>query len=150
VPAKGTVVSGFRTPDRPTHHGVDIAVPKHTAIRAASAGTVIKALCDPGTAAVRPCDADGAPSVPGCGWYIDIQHADRVITRYCHLVVRPLVSAGDTVTAGQQIGWSGTSGNSSGPHLHFEVHLRGDGRASGAVDPIRFLRDHGAAQGDRS
>ena len=60
------------------------------------------------------------------------------------------MSAGDTVTAGQQIGWSGTSGNSYGPHLHFEVHLHGDGHASGATDPIQFLRDHGAALGDRS
>jgi murein DD-endopeptidase MepM/ murein hydrolase activator NlpD len=99
----------------------------------------------PGHSARRPCDSDGDPSVPGCGWYIDLQHADRVITRYCHPVVRPLVSAGDRVTAGQQIGWSGTSGNSSGPHLHFEVHLRGDGRASGATNPIPFMRDHGAA-----
>jgi murein DD-endopeptidase MepM/ murein hydrolase activator NlpD len=77
VPTKGPVVSGFRTPGRPTHNGLDIAVPKHSVIRAAAAGTVIKALCDPGTAAVRPCDRDGAPSVPGCGWYVDIQHADR-------------------------------------------------------------------------
>jgi murein DD-endopeptidase MepM/ murein hydrolase activator NlpD len=150
TPAKGPVVSGFRTPDRPTHNGVDIAIPKQTAIHAASAGTVIKALCDPATAAVRPCDQDGDPSVLGCGWYVDIQHPDGVITRYCHQLVRPLVVAGQTVAAGQQIGWSGTSGNSSGPHLHFEVHLRGDGHASGAIDPIPFMRDHGAALGDRS
>jgi murein DD-endopeptidase MepM/ murein hydrolase activator NlpD len=149
-PANGPVVSGFRTPERPTHNGVDIAVPKHTAIVAAAAGTVIKALCDPATVAVRSCDEDGGMQVPGCGWYIDIAHADGVITRYCHQLVRPLVSAGQTVTAGQQIGWSGTSGNSSGPHLHFEVHLNGDGRASGATDPIRFMNDHGAALGNRS
>jgi murein DD-endopeptidase MepM/ murein hydrolase activator NlpD len=150
APAKGPVISGFRTPDRPTHNGVDIAIPKHTPIVAAAAGTVIKALCDPATAAVRSCDLDGDPSVPGCGWYVDISHADQVITRYCHQLVRPLVVAGQTVAAGQQIGWSGTSGNSSGPHLHFEVHLRSDPAASGAVDPIGFMRDHGASLGNRS
>jgi murein DD-endopeptidase MepM/ murein hydrolase activator NlpD len=147
VPVQGIVVSGFRTAERPNHNGVDLAAPKRTAIRAAAAGTVVKALCQPETAAVRSCDLDGSPSVPGCGWYVDIQHAGGIITRYCHMIVKPMVTAGQTVTAGQQIGLSGTSGNSSGPHLHFEVHRNGDGSAAGAVDPTGFMRDHGAALG---
>src|SRR5262249_26465151 len=73
--------------------------------------------------------------------------ADGVITRYCHMVIRPLVSAGDQVAAGQQIGWSGTSGRSSGPHLHFQVHVHGDGHASGAVDPVPWVRQPGGELG---
>jgi murein DD-endopeptidase MepM/ murein hydrolase activator NlpD len=78
---------------------------------------------------------------------VDISHADGVITRYCHMIVRPLVTVGQQVAAGQQIGWSGTSGHSSGPHVHFEVHLRGDRSSSGAIDPVPFMRDHGAPLG---
>jgi len=145
TPVHGTVGSGFRTSDRPTHQGVDLIVPKRTAILAAASGTVIKAICDPSTAKARGCDVDGSSGTPGCGWYVDIAHAEGVITRYCHMIVAPLVSAGDQVTAGQQIGWSGTSGNSSGPHVHFEVHTGGDGHASGAVNPVTWMRDHGAS-----
>ena len=42
------------------------------------------------------------------------------------------------------IGKVGSSGNSSGPHLHFEVHLRNDRSASGAVNPVPFMRERGA------
>jgi len=66
-----------------------------------------------------------------------------VITRYCHQIRRPAVNIGDQVVAGQQIGWVGSTGNSSGPHLHFEVHLNNDRSNAGTVDPIVFLRSAG-------
>jgi murein DD-endopeptidase MepM/ murein hydrolase activator NlpD len=149
VPVPGQIISGFRTAARPTHYGVDLAASKHTAIHAAFAGTVIVAMCDPGTrATVGTCDRDGSSSARGCGWYVDIAHADKIITRYCHMMVAPLVKVGDQVAAGQQIGWSGSSGNSSGPHVHFEVHTNGDDHAAtGAIDPVPFMRSHGAPLG---
>ncbi len=143
VPAKGKIgqVNGFRTRQRPGHDGVDIMAPRGTAIRAASSGIVIEAVCARTTG---NCDVDGSQDVGGCGWFVDILHANDVITRYCHMVERPLVTAGDQVAAGQVIGKVGSSGNSSGPHLHFEVHLNGDANASGAVDPVPFMAAKGA------
>jgi murein DD-endopeptidase MepM/ murein hydrolase activator NlpD len=150
VPLRGAIVSGFRTAARPTHHGVDIAAAKGTPVRATAAGIVYKVRCDATAPSGFPwgCDRDGSPSVRGCGWYVDIVHASAVITRYCHMVARPNVSVGQRVAAGQQIGHSGSSGNSSGPHLHFEVHLHGDRGSSGAVDPERFMREVGAPLGE--
>jgi murein DD-endopeptidase MepM/ murein hydrolase activator NlpD len=152
VPLRGKIVSGFRTPSRPTHHGVDIAAVRGTVIHAASAGTVIKSRCN----AIGPngsdwgCDRDGSPQVRGCGWYVDILHAQGIVTRYCHMVKRPFVAVGQQVTAGQQIGISGTSGNSSGPHLHFETHMNGDSSKNGAIEPLRFMQDVGAPLGAES
>jgi murein DD-endopeptidase MepM/ murein hydrolase activator NlpD len=91
------------------------------------------------------CDRDGSPSTPGCGWYADIRHAGEVHTRYCHMLTRPAVVAGQAVTAGQIIGVVGSSGHSSGPHLHFEVHL--GGRSEGAVDPVLFMAGRGVRLG---
>jgi murein DD-endopeptidase MepM/ murein hydrolase activator NlpD len=145
VPVVGPITSGFRTPDRPTHNGVDIAVPKGTPIHAAAAGVVLVATCEATlNGAPYSCDRDGSLAVFGCGWYVDILHANNIITRYCHQMVRPYVTVGEHVTAGQVIGLSGASGNASGPHLHFEVHVDGDGSASGAVDPIPFMNEVGA------
>lgn len=133
LPAR--VSSPFRPPDRPTHNGVDFAAAKGTAVHAAHAGTVVYAGCAPSTG---NCDVDGSASVPGCGWYVDIDHGGGVMTRYCHGRARPLVVVGQTVAVGQTIMYSGSSGNSTGPHVHFEVHINGT-TASSAVDPIPFL-----------
>jgi murein DD-endopeptidase MepM/ murein hydrolase activator NlpD len=151
IPVRGEIVSGFRTPDRPTHYGVDIAVPRGTVVHAAAAGVVITARCNASAPDGGPysCDRDGSPAVHGCGWYVDILHAGNVITRYCHMVSRPDVTVGQRVAAGQPIGHSGTSGNSSGPHVHFEVHLGGDAGHDGATDPIRFMQDVGAPLGEK-
>jgi murein DD-endopeptidase MepM/ murein hydrolase activator NlpD len=146
-PVLATIVSGFRTAERPDHNGVDLAAARYTPIRAASTGTVIVARCD---ASTGDCDRDGSPQTPGCGWFVDIQHARGVLTRYCHLVHQPLVAAGQEVTAGQVIGLVGTSGHSSGPHLHFEVHQGGDRSAAGAVDPVAFMQSVGAPLGRRA
>ncbi|HYN92777.1 MAG TPA: M23 family metallopeptidase [Pilimelia sp.] len=147
APVKSAVGSGFRTNSRPGHDGVDLSAGRYTPIRAASSGIVTHIECDNDSSPPYRCDRDGSPSTPGCGWYAEITHADNVITRYCHMVVRPSVKEGQSVAAGQVIGQVGTSGHSSGPHLHFEVHLHGDRSATGAVDPVDFMRERGAALG---
>ncbi|MDQ1644866.1 MAG: hypothetical protein QOJ50_1050 [Cryptosporangiaceae bacterium] len=128
--------SGFRTPDRPTHNGVDLIAPRGTPIQAAADGIVITVLCQ---ASSGTCDRDGGMSVRGCGWYVEVAHGGGVWTRYCHMGQRPSVVVGQHVTAGQLLGFVGSSGNSSGPHLHFEVHI-GDQ----AIDPVPFMASHGA------
>lgn len=151
VPLRGKIWSGFRTPERPTHYGVDIAADKSTPIHAAAAGIVIRMRCN----AVAPdgsnwgCHRDGSPSVRGCGWYVDILHAGSITTRYCHMITQPLVTVGQQVTAGQRIGLSGSTGNSSGPHLHYEVHVNGDTSNRGAIDPVRYMQDMGAPLGEQ-
>jgi murein DD-endopeptidase MepM/ murein hydrolase activator NlpD len=146
VPVKGQIVSGFRTGERPSHNGVDIAVGKGTDVHAASSGVVLTAVCNAHVGS-RPysCDTDGGIFVTGCGWYVDIQHAGGVITRYCHMRQRPFVVAGQLVAAGDVIGKSGSSGNSSGPHVHFEVHLNGDASWAGGTNPVPFMAAKGAA-----
>ncbi|MGI5236465.1 M23 family metallopeptidase [Dactylosporangium sp. CA-139066] len=147
-PVSGEVGSPFGPRGGRLHAGVDLMASRRTPIRAASSGTVIKAVCDASTArTVGTCDRDGSPSAAGCGWFVDIQHAAGIITRYCHMTQRPAVSAGEHVAAGQQIGIVGSSGHSSGPHLHFEVHLNNDRSPQGAVNPVPFMREHGAALG---
>lgn len=144
LPLVGPVVSEFRTPARPAHNGVDIAVPHGTPIRAATSGVVLVATCNARRfGQPYSCDVDGSPEVTGCGWYVDILHAGQIITRYCHMVSRPSVSVGQYVAAGEVIGLSGSSGNSSGPHLHFEVHINGDRGPTGAVDPAVFMNEVG-------
>jgi Peptidase family M23 len=107
APVAATIVSGFRTPQRPSHHGVDLGASRLTPIRAASSGVVIVSRCDVGN-----CDRDGSPSTPGCGWFVEVLHAEQVITRYCHMNRRPDAKVGDRVAAGQVIGVVGTTGNS--------------------------------------
>lgn len=147
MPVKAPVGSGFRTSDRPGHDGVDLSAPRGTLIRAASAGVVVTATCN---ASTGNCDVDGSAWVEGCGWYVDIRHAANVITRYCHMVSRPYVRVGQRVAAGKVIGKVGSSGNSSGSHLHFEVHVNGDAGPGGAVDPVPFMAARGATLGMRA
>jgi len=144
-PVLAAIVSGFRTESRPGHDGVDLGAARGTPIRAASAGVVARVRCD-----IEPaswgCERDGTPSTPGCGYYVDIEHPDKIYTRYCHMLTPPYVAEGDQVVAGQVIGLVGSSGHSSGPHLHFEVHL-GDRTSSTATDPVPFMAAQGAPLG---
>jgi murein DD-endopeptidase MepM/ murein hydrolase activator NlpD len=144
-----TVGSGFRTADRPTHQGVDLIVGRYTAIHAATSGVVSVVKCDEDHDGRKDCDRDGNSHKGGCGWMVEILHAGDVMTRYCHMVEHPAVKVGQRVVAGQRIGRVGTSGNSSGPHLHFEVHLNNDRRSAGAIDPVPFMEKQGVPLGGK-
>ena len=103
----GTVNRAHGTP----HSGLDLAAPTGTAIYAAASGTVISATTSSG-------------GYSGYGKLIKIDHGNGVQTWYAHCSAI-LVSAGQTVSAGQQIGKVGTTGYVTGPHLHFEVRING-------------------------
>ena len=150
-PVMGTAGSGFRTADRPGHDGVDIIAARGTLIRAAAGGVVVRVRCNIGgdswepTGGPMPCDHDGYPGLGGCGWYVDIRHAGDIVSRYCHMAQQPIVSVGQAVMVGQPIGNVGTSGNSSGPHLHFEVHEGYPAAENNAIDPVPFMRQIGVS-----
>ncbi|WP_392531801.1 M23 family metallopeptidase [Nostoc sp. C117] len=114
-PTQGFISQGFR---KYQHEGIDIAGTSGTPIVAAASGTVVKAGWDNW----------------GLGNAITIKHPDGSITVYGHNR-RLLVSKGQQVIQGQIIAEMGSTGNSTAPHLHFEVHS--DGRI--AVDPLRVL-----------
>ena len=141
LPIPASPGSGFRTANRPTHDGVDLPAARNTTIKAAANGTVIRVRCNTDS---NNCDVDGHIGAGGCGWYAEIQHAGNVVTRYCHMIRQPSVTVGQAVKSGQIIGYVGTSGNSSGPHLHFEVHVNAvPVNHENAVDPVAFLRTRG-------
>jgi murein DD-endopeptidase MepM/ murein hydrolase activator NlpD len=98
----------------------------HTGLDLASSNTRIGAAADGVVAAV------GAGTT-GYGNYVIIAHGGGLVTLYGHLSAT-MVKVGDTVTQGQQIGVEGTTGNSTGVHLHFEVRLNGT-----PVDPSPYL-----------
>ncbi|MFE7481187.1 M23 family metallopeptidase [Streptomyces sp. NPDC012600] len=95
-----------------------------------------------------PIRAIGPGTVVSAGWSgsygneVVIKHEDGMYSQYAHQSSLS-VSAGQTVTGGQQIGLSGSTGNSTGPHLHFEVRT-GPGYGSD-VDPVAYLRQHGVS-----
>ncbi len=117
-PAKGRLSSGYGWRWGRMHKGIDIAAPIGTPVFAAATGVVVKAGWNSG----------------GYGNLVDIQHADGSVTRYGHNK-RILVQAGQVVQQGQQISEMGSTGFSTGPHLHFEVHPLG----KKAVNPIAYL-----------
>ncbi|MEV8512374.1 peptidoglycan DD-metalloendopeptidase family protein [Dactylosporangium sp. NPDC051484] len=138
-----TAEPGFRPG---SHVGVDIMAPTGTPIRAASAGTVVTVACN--ITWGFSCDRVGNRWITGCGWYVKIQHADGISTLYCHMVRRGVVNVGQKVTAGQLIGYVGSSGNSSAPHLHFEVHTNSPPTTpKNAINPLPFMRSRGAPIG---
>lgn len=159
-PVHAPIVSGFRTSSRPTHQGDDLGAKRYTVIRAATAGKVVFAGCDNDTGNCDidgQLDAEGNPTTLGCGFFVEILHAGQIATRYCHMVRKPDVVYGQHVDAGQPIGLVGSSGHSSGPHLHFEVHTGvtcGATRcrllSANAIDPFAWMRDHGAPIGGQS
>ncbi|HEY5836615.1 M23 family metallopeptidase, partial [Streptomyces sp.] len=105
------------------HTGVDFLSGSGTPVRSVAAGTVVFA------------GYDGS-----YGNDVIIRHADGRYTLYGHLA-RTLVSTGQTVTGGRQIGVSGATGNITGPHLHFEVRTTPDYGSD--IDPVAYLRSHG-------
>ncbi|MEU2899318.1 M23 family metallopeptidase [Streptomyces sp. NPDC001273] len=110
------------------HSGQDYAVPTGTAVLAAHGGTVVKA------------GGNGAGDGPAYGNAVVIKHGDKTYSQYAHLS-SVNVKAGQVVKTGQKIASSGNTGNSSGPHLHFEI--RTSPNYGSAVDPAKFLRSKG-------
>ena len=142
-----SVGSGFRTADRPTHQGVDLIVGLRTPVRSVASGVVSRIKCDETFSGRKDCDVSGYPGKGGCGWMLEIRHAGNIMTRYCHLIRRPNLRTGQRIAAGQVVGLSGSSGNSSGPHLHFEVHVNNGRSSASAIDPVQFMAQHGAPLG---
>lgn len=112
------------------HSGQDFAVPTGTSVKAAGAGTVVKA------------GPNGGGDGPAYGNAIVVKHANGTYSQYAHLS-KIKVHIGQKVMAGQQIALSGNTGNSSGPHLHFEI--RTTPNYGSAVNPAAFLRSHGVS-----
>ncbi|MEV6053405.1 M23 family metallopeptidase [Streptomyces sp. NPDC052107] len=110
------------------HSGQDFAVPTGTDVVAAHGGTVVKA------------GPNGAGDGPAYGNAIVISHGNGTYSQYAHLS-RIDVKVGQIVKTGQHIARSGSTGNSTGPHLHFEV--RKTPNYGSAVDPVAFLRAKG-------
>ncbi|MER6690178.1 M23 family metallopeptidase [Streptomyces minutiscleroticus] len=128
APISGSYVStGYRTGgsvwSSGTHTGVDFHAASGTSVHAVGSGTVVEA-----------------------GWggaygnNIVIKMNDGTYTQYGHLSSIG-VSVGQQVTPGQQIGLSGSTGNSTGPHLHFEA--RTSAEYGSDIDPVAYLRSHG-------
>ncbi len=117
-PSEGELSSPYGWRWGRMHRGIDIAGPIGTPIVAAASGVVSYADWNDG----------------GYGYLVEITHADGSITLYAHND-RILVNEGEEVAQGQQISEMGSTGFSTGPHLHFEVHHAGEG----AVDPIAYL-----------
>ncbi|MFC9851985.1 M23 family metallopeptidase [Streptomyces prasinus] len=105
------------------HTGQDFAVPIGTPVRSVGAGKVVKVSCG------------GA-----FGIEVVVEHAGGYYTQYAHLAA-VAVDQGERVSPGQWIGQSGTSGNSTGPHLHFEVRVTPE--MGSAVDPVQWLAQRG-------
>lgn len=106
----------YRSPSDPAHKGRDYAAGTGTPIYAADGGSVIMAGWA-GTA----------------GNWVVIDHGNGLVTKYMHQTA-VCVSAGQTVSKGQQVGYVGSTGDSSGPHLHFQAESGGT-----AVDPRNYL-----------
>ena len=117
-PADGAFTSGYGWRWGRIHAGIDIAAPVGTPILAAASGVIEYATWNDG----------------GYGNMIDIRHADGTITRYAHMN-ELYVKEGQTVSQGQTIGAMGSTGFSTGPHLHFEIRPNG----GSAIDPMTFL-----------
>jgi len=98
------------------HNGLDFAGPEGTRVSSAAAGLVTF-----------------AGEHAGCGQMVEINHGNGLATRYCHNE-KLLVKQGDMVRKGQELALMGSTGHSTGPHLHFEVLRNGV-----PVDPLRFI-----------
>jgi murein DD-endopeptidase MepM/ murein hydrolase activator NlpD len=127
-PAYGRVSSCFGARWGVTHYGVDIAAPIGTPVYAATSGVVKRA---------------GAAT--GFGLAVYILGDDGAVTVYGH-VNEYYVSAGERVSAGEQIAEVGNRGQSTGPHLHFEVHTGGQ-LYSNQINPVPWLNARGVFLG---
>jgi murein DD-endopeptidase MepM/ murein hydrolase activator NlpD len=118
-PTRGVFTSPYGWRWGRMHKGIDIANSVGTPIVAAQSGRVTFAGWDDG----------------GYGYLVEITHEDGARSLYAHHS-RILVQVGEEVVQGQQIGLMGSTGRSTGPHLHFEIHAPG----LGAINPMQLLR----------
>lgn len=102
------------------HPGIDIAGPIGTPVYAIMGGTVTSASCGWNY---------------GYGCEVVVKHPNGFWSRYAHLNGTPIVGVGQSVSGGQQIGSRGNTGNSTGPHTHFEIHAP----SGAAVNPFNYL-----------
>ena len=121
VPGYGTVSQGY---DATKHTGIDISAEQGVAVIAAADGTVSH---------IQTWDGSTTTGDQSYGNMVQITHADERTTLYAHLS-KVLVSSGDSVSAGETIGYVGNTGNADGAHLHFEVWQSGQ-----TVDPRPFI-----------
>ncbi|MGH3932748.1 MAG: M23 family metallopeptidase [Pseudonocardiaceae bacterium] len=121
MPAAGRLTSGFGARWGTTHYGIDIANAIGTPIYATTDGVVVE-----------------SGPISGFGMWVRLQHADGTMSIYGH-INKSLVSEGQRVAAGEQIATMGNRGQSTGPHLHFEVWLNGAQK----VNPLSWLRSNG-------
>jgi murein DD-endopeptidase MepM/ murein hydrolase activator NlpD len=117
-PAKGTLTSGYGWRWGRMHKGIDIANSTGTPVFSSAEGVVAKAGWNNG----------------GYGNLVEIRHPDGSTTRYAHNS-KILVQPGQQVSQGETIALMGSTGHSTGPHTHFEIHPSG----KGAVNPIAML-----------
>lgn len=123
IPVTGTVTSAFGWRADPFtgastfHSGVDIAVPIDTPVQTIAPGQVVF-----------------SGSKPGYGEVVEIDHGQGLVSRYAHNQCN-LVKTGDLVGAGSVIARSGSSGRSTGPHLHLEIHRHGQ-----ALNPLAVMQ----------
>ncbi|WP_085998820.1 M23 family metallopeptidase [Novosphingobium sp. Rr 2-17] len=121
--ARETMTSSFGMREHPIlggrrqHKGIDLAAPVGTPIYATADGTISRASW-----------------FSGYGLYVSIEHGGNMETRYGHMS-RLNVAEGQMVHKGDVIGFVGSTGNSTGPHLHYEVRVAGE-----AVNPIPYLQ----------
>lgn len=115
--AGGVLTSTYGARWGTIHRGVDWGVPQGTSVMASSGGVVVR-----------------SGWFAGYGICVDIRHPNGTMTRYGHLS-RTLVSVGQQVAQGQQVAKSGNTGDSTGPHLHFEIHVNGV-----QVNPFTYLK----------
>lgn len=105
---------------RGAHNGVDYAAPMGTPIMAAGNGLVIRNFCDPASVSSNSCSGQ-RQGASGGGNTVSICHSNNMVTQYMHMRERSSVAVGTQVTQGQVIGYVGSTGGSTGPHLHYEV-----------------------------
>lgn len=115
-PVSGPVTSGFGMRWGRMHEGIDIAVATGTPVRASAAGTVIQ-----------------AGWFGGYGILVVVDHGGGLSTAYAHNSALAS-SVGQAIAAGEVVAYAGNTGNSSGPHVHFEVRVSGS-----ATDPLGYL-----------
>lgn len=126
MPTRGILTSEYGYRWGALHSGIDIANAIGTPIYAVADGVVI---------------ASGP--VSGFGIWVKLRHPDGTVTLYAHLD-STTVNVGERVMAGDRVATMGNTGNSTGPHLHLEVHVDGTDR----VDPAAWLAGRGLALAD--